>query len=217
MAGFSLYTDDGSMVFDAPFGAREPKPVGGGPVISRIVIPRRKSRTEWVNRDVLGMQLSFFLDDFVSGAGGEIERKCRMLERMWGQEQGDPEPPHLIVRGDPPGCVPNDYHDASHLRWWLEDIQWDDGTYRNSVGNRIRAGGAVILTEVSQDDALSAFGKAARSASGSKPRTYEVRPGDTLSKIATKYKIKGGWKALAKLNNIRDPRHLPVGKKIRLS
>ncbi len=44
--------------------------------------------------------------------------------------------------------------------------------------------------------------------------TYIVKSGDTLSKIASKYNVNGGYMALAKYNNISNPNIINVGQKI---
>ncbi|MEU4694029.1 transglycosylase family protein [Actinoplanes sp. NPDC023714] len=48
--------------------------------------------------------------------------------------------------------------------------------------------------------------------------TYVVKSGDTLAKIAKKYKIKGGWKTLYRLNKDRldSPSVIYVGQRLRL-
>jgi len=49
-------------------------------------------------------------------------------------------------------------------------------------------------------------------------KTYVVRSGDTLSSIATRYHVKGGWHSLAKLNSgiINDPNLIFPGQRIAL-
>ncbi|SDT71771.1 LysM peptidoglycan-binding domain-containing protein [Actinoplanes derwentensis] len=48
--------------------------------------------------------------------------------------------------------------------------------------------------------------------------SYVVRPGDTLAKIAARYHVRGGWKALYRANTatLRSPNRLAVGQRIRL-
>jgi LysM repeat protein len=46
--------------------------------------------------------------------------------------------------------------------------------------------------------------------------TYTVKRGDTLSAIARRYRVKGGWKALAQLNGLSNPNKLKVGQVLRL-
>jgi LysM repeat protein len=60
----------------------------------------------------------------------------------------------------------------------------------------------------------------------SKKKTYAtgtgakitVRPGDTLGKLATRYHVRGGWKALYKANAARvsNPNLIYVGQVLRL-
>lgn len=217
MAGVLLAAEDGSMSVTIPFAADPPRSQGGGPALARIPRPRKKPITEWTNRNELQLAVSFMLDNFVSGDGVTIERKIRLLEKMQGRDQGDPEPHPLIVLGDPPGSIPNDYHDAAHLRWWLEEIQPDDSkTLLNDHGNRVRYTGVLIFTEVVEDEPLGNLKAASHKKKGASAKKYRVKKGDTLSKIAAKYKIKGGWHALAKMNGIRDPKRLKVGQEIRL-
>lgn len=46
--------------------------------------------------------------------------------------------------------------------------------------------------------------------------TYVVKSGDTLSAIAAKYSVKGGYQALASYNGISNPNRLSVGQKIQI-
>lgn len=46
--------------------------------------------------------------------------------------------------------------------------------------------------------------------------TYVVKSGDTLSEIAGKYNVKGGYQALAKYNGISNPNNIRVGQKINI-
>jgi nucleoid-associated protein YgaU len=225
MPGTHIRTEDHSLKVFVPFDEDGPRAQGGGPVLERVKRPRAKPITEWASRDELQLAVSFMFNSIGENAhlgtedeGVEIEQNIRILEKMRGQDAGSPEPPQLIVLGDPEGCIPNDYHDASHLRWWLEEIQADDDkTERNHAGNRTRYAGVLIFTEVVEDEPLGNL-KASnhRNNNTSSASKYTVKKGDTLSGIAKKFKIKGGWHALAKLNKIRDPKRLRVGQVIRL-
>ena len=46
--------------------------------------------------------------------------------------------------------------------------------------------------------------------------TYVVKSGDTLSGIADRYKVSGGYQALAKYNGITNPNKISVGQKIQI-
>ena len=47
-------------------------------------------------------------------------------------------------------------------------------------------------------------------------KSITVRSGDTLAKLARKYKVSGGWKAVAKKNKLRNPNLIFVGQRILL-
>lgn len=48
-------------------------------------------------------------------------------------------------------------------------------------------------------------------------KTVTLRSGDTMSKLARKYNVRGGWKALAKANpQIKNPDVLKVGQRVRI-
>ena len=46
--------------------------------------------------------------------------------------------------------------------------------------------------------------------------TYTVKSGDTLSAIAAKYGVTGGYQALASYNGISNPNKLSVGQKLQI-
>lgn len=214
MPGFTIFTEDRSLRFTPTgFGVKGATQAEGGPVLAKVVRPRRKSLTEWTNREPFVFNVDFYLDNFADGEGVSIEAEIRKLEKMMGIDEGDPEPPHVIILGDPPGCIPHDFHDNSRGRWWVSGVTYeDDKTEKNDAGNRVRVFGSIGLTEVVEDTLL---------VSGLAPKTaqqnrYTVKAGDTLTSIASKLKIKGGWQTLGTLNNIRDPKRLTVGQVIRL-
>lgn len=215
MPGFELYTKGKALHVKLPFGEQAPKPTGGGAIISTVARPRRKALTEWVGDEPLGLVLTYKLTAWESMQGSDIEKKIRTIQRMRGL--GEDEPPQVIVMGDPDGCVPHDYTDAPRRRWWVVAHEEDDGTQRNDVGNRIDVSGTITLLEVSEDTTLGRLPKArSKKKSSKKKKRYTVKKGDTLSGIAAKFKIKGGWKRLAKINNIRDPKSIKPGQVIRL-
>ena len=47
-------------------------------------------------------------------------------------------------------------------------------------------------------------------------RTYTVRSGDTLAKIAAKLHVKGGWHRLASANHLANPNRIHVGQRLHL-
>lgn len=215
MAGFSIFNEDRSLRFTPHgFGEKGATQTAGGPVLAKVVMPQRKEITEWTHREAFAFSVDFYFDSFAEGEGLEIEQEIRKLERMMGIDEGDPEPPHVIVQGDPPGCIPHDFHDNSRGRWWVSGVAYDDDkTERNSAGNRIRVFGIINLTEVNEGQLLTEGGIQPKSVTQTR---YTVKKGDTLTSIARKQKVAGGWQALAKLNKIRDPKRITVGQVIRL-
>ncbi|SFF45346.1 LysM domain-containing protein [Actinoplanes philippinensis] len=49
-------------------------------------------------------------------------------------------------------------------------------------------------------------------------KSYVVRRGDTLARIAARHDVRGGWRALYRMNSdvLRSPHHLRVGQRLKL-
>lgn len=219
MPGFTLETEDGGTSVYFPFGEAAPRATGGGPAIGRVARPKAKPLTEYTSQTeqqiVLSFKLSSFDDDEPRAAANE--RKLRKLYRLWGIDKSSDDPELLIVTGDPAGAIPYDSNSHPGKRWWLEDVSEDDGAIRNDKGNRMLVSGTVTLTEFVEDEGLDTL-KVKKKKKGTKAKHYTVKKGDTLSKIAARLKIKGGWKTLQKLNpKIRDPKNIKPGDRIRIS
>jgi nucleoid-associated protein YgaU len=75
-----------------------------------------------------------------------------------------------------------------------------------------------VLVERSPSRRAASKGK--QGTTGSRGRkTYTVKQGDTLPKIAARadvYGDAGKWKAIAHANGIRDPRSLKVGRVLKI-
>jgi hypothetical protein len=198
---------------------------------SRVARPHRKALTEWVGRDSVSIQIEFLVDtvdDDTPGTGVFVENQCRDLESIGGVESTDPEPPLCRLSSTPAPLMPHGYHRATHVKWFLDTLAWDaDQTIYNRAGNRVRAAGTLTMTQFVEDTRLQGLSASKRrktnrgstKRSGSKKKTYVVKPGDTLSSIAAKKSIYGDsskWHAIARANKIRDPRHLKVGTRLRI-
>jgi len=59
--------------------------------------------------------------------------------------------------------------------------------------------------------------KKATATKATRGKTVTVRSGDTLAKIARTYKVKGGWKALARINKLKNPNFIWIGQRIKLA
>lgn len=196
---------------------------------SRVPRPRKKALTEWVGRDSMSIEIEFLIDAFaqfdVRFPGVFVEKNIRALERMAGIDRDDPEPPLIEVTSVPAKLIPHNEVRASHVKWFIDALVWDRNTIITlSSGNRVRAGGTVTITQFVEDermDTKTAVEKRKRDSAekGASKKTYIVRPGDTLSKIAARKDIYGDaskWKRIATANGIRDPKKLKVGKKLKI-
>jgi hypothetical protein len=194
-------------------------PTGGYGGWSRVARPRKKALTEWVGRDSMSIEIPFLFDaytDPMENPGLWIEDQIRSLERMAGIDAGDPEPPLIEVTSNPEKLIPHNEKRAGHVDWFVESITWDpELTIVNNVGNRLRAGGTCVITQYVKDEKLETSAtknrkkKTNKNSKGGTRKTYVIRPGDTLPKIAARKEVYGDpkeWKKIAKANKIRDPR-----------
>lgn len=190
---------------------------------SRVARPRRMALTEWVGRDALSVSFDFILDDFAEGKGIYVESQCQILDELCGVEEGDPEPPLLTLESNPAALMPHGAHRASDNKWFIETLVWDQESIRyNSSGNRTRAKATIQLTVHVEDERLSAAAATrakAKTTTGSKLKTYTVRKGDNLQKIAARkdvYNDSTQWKKIATANKIRDPKKLKTGRVLKI-
>lgn len=199
---------------------RAPVVVAGYGGWSRVARPKRKAITEWVGRDSVSVSIAFVVDVFDEQVYDEyVEDQCRDLESMAGVEITDPEPPLLRLESKPTLLMPHGYARASHVSWFVENITWDAEMTRYSHdGNRVRAGGEMILTQFVADVRVHPA-KANRNSRSNKRGKYTVRKNDSLTKIAARKDIYGDatkWKRIAKANNIRDPKSIHVGQVLKI-
>lgn len=139
---------------------------------------------------------------------GSVEPEVAALRALGGREGAYDPPPVLAIRG-------RGLH-RPDLDWIMSEIEWGDAERRERDGRRVYQEGTVTLLQYSP--VVGVVESAAKRARKPRGRTYIVRHGDTLAKIAAKQHVKGGWKVLAKLNHIRDPNRLQkyLGKPIKL-
>lgn len=192
---------------------------GGWDEIAR---PRRIGMATWNGYPALRLSIPIVFNSVglgnpaVQPSGAAIERDIALLEGMARSPRPAKEPPAISL----------DCHGAliphkDIKKWVIENIEWGDAL-RNSSGDRIRQDATVTLMEKIEDAAIeerSAANRAREKSGQTKkhPGRYTVKKGDTLSKIA---RVLLGdadrWVEIAKLNNIRDPRTLKVGRVLKL-
>lgn len=186
---------------------------GGWQVVSR---ERRIGLTQWQGKDPLRMSVPLLFDGVRSGQGQELA--ISHLSRMALPPQGGGEPPVVTISGR---GVPS----PGPTQWVIENLQWGSNVMwdfdDSGVMSRVRQDVVVNLLEYRGDDrvafrALQPGLKPGKSTSGW-PKTYTVKSGDTLQKIAAHfYKNASKWKQIATANNIRDPKKLKVNSTIRI-
>lgn len=192
---------------------------------SRVARPRKKAITEWVGRDSASITIEFMLDTVEDEDGLYVRTQERALEHLAGLDQDDPEPPLVRLNSIPEALIPHNEHHAGHVKWFVDSLVWNaEVKMSNRVGNPIRIGGTIVLTQYVADERLENLSSAekrrnAGTKKGATQKTYTVKVGDTLSKIAARKDIYGDaskWKKIATANGIRDPKKLTVGKKLKI-
>lgn len=112
--------------------------------------------------------------------------------------------------------------------WRLTDISIISDQRKFGTNQITRADVTLTLTEHVAEPGPSAAKKKKHKAGGgksgsgdggqrSKPRTYTVRAGDTLSRIAVKfYGDANRWHRIARANHLRDPNHIYPGQRLKI-
>jgi hypothetical protein len=215
-----LHAEEPDLTCEAWLSEDVPTPTGGGGGHETITLPKRRPVVVWKQAGLWTMTLGLVFDRF--SVGESVAGEYADLLRMWRPRDESDEPPTLRI--DAPGdAVP-----LQHLSWVITDLTWGPAE-ANSAGNRARQQFNLTLTEWNPDERLEfspaatpSKARRAKRKSKSKASTrrapYVVHSGDTLSEIAQKLHIKGGWRALAEAQHppITDPRSLRVGQHLRM-
>lgn len=218
---FDIWSEDNTIRFTSNFGdgpAIVTEGYAGWQVIS---VPKSVGVTVWQGRNPMAIEIPFMidyfpLDDELDNPGIACENQVTNLERLCGVG-GRSQPSICCVDGG--GMIPHDYTIYSLHRWVIEQVSWDkDMEIRaRTTGRRMRCGGVLTIRQfMTPAELLQRIGPRDRA---SKPKFYTVKKGDTLEKIAARRDVYGDankWKKIADANNLRDPRSLRVGKKLRI-
>jgi LysM domain len=181
--------------------------------------PKRPASTEWNGQPLRSLDIPVLFDGWRTKI--DVEEPCRILE-AWGRiPPGAREPAILQVV----------YGSYTPLRWVVNGLAWGD-ELRNHRGRRVRANVTVTLLEhrdaiVALTPVQRATPAPSRASSPGKPssgaavrpsgKTYIVRSGDNLSKIAQSQLGKASrWPEIARLNGLRDPDKVTAGQRLRL-
>jgi len=218
---FTITSQEDGTRFQASFGDGAPLVTdgyGGWQVVNR---PKAVGVVEWQGRNPLAIEIPFMIDYFMSDDAAEIrspgihcETQVRRLERLLGVGMAH-QPP--ICRVDSQGVIPHDYTLNKGKFWVVESVSWDrELELRHPItGRRIRCGGTMTVRQfITPHDILHNIRAGDKAAV---PKTYRVKGGDTLSKIANKfYGDPQKWKIIADANHIRDRRQLKFGQVLKI-
>ncbi len=227
--------DPGTWYFEEinPEGGRQPYNVSGwcdGAVVptagyggwSRVARPRKKALTEWIGRDSLSLTIDFKMGERnrdSSADQNDLAQRIRNLEHLAALDINDPEPPRFRLRSTPAGVIPHDYSNATQVEWFIETLNWDKNAFvKDSGGDYLTAGGTMVVTQYVAPEKPRP-GKTSKKKNSGRRKTYRVRAGDTLQKIAARKDVYGNakqWKKIAKANKIRDPKKLKTGRLLKI-
>jgi len=146
-------------------------------------------------------------------ANRSVEAACLKLERMTEPVRwpgGIVQPPTVRVAG----AVP-------HVDWTfvIGDLAWGPALRDERTHSRLRQGVTVTFLRYAPFDLVAANGSAAKAREKIKPhkKTYRVKQGDDLSKIAARVLGHGNlWREIAARNGIRDPKAIHAGEILKL-
>jgi LysM repeat protein len=176
---------------------------GGWTVINR---PHRKGLTSWTGRNPLRMDIDIVISDFKNG--GSVEPQIQALMEMASPVLSNPtRTPAVKIHGDALIHKEKDYV--------IENLTFGLTERNHDKGHRTRQLVTVSLLEYVDGGDLKE--NTVKPGHNIKYRKYTIKKGDTLQKIAKRFLDDyRRWKEIAKLNNLHDPRHPPVGKTIRI-
>lgn len=160
--------------------------------------PKREGFMNWEGRSLLRQKIPVLLDGFSTGQS--VQPLYDFLEGL-AHSTGGP-PPVLQLRGPI-------HH--SEFKWVIESLEWDEDAQRHESGALARQGATLTFAEYEAPDIARRLRKG--------PRTYKVKRGDTLQKIAAKQLGSSKrWQEIYKRNRrkIKDPRKLKVGLELTL-
>jgi nucleoid-associated protein YgaU len=190
-----------------PNGASLSDGVGGWSEVTR---PRKPGAVEWLGTAPVKATVELLLDAWKTG--GTIVTALNSV-RVMAPLDPSTEPPVVYVYGVV--GIP------STLPFVVQSLDLSDWQLRKD-GQPARVTATFSLLEHRTSDIVTRSSPAKRSSSrnskpSGKPRKYVVRKGDTLGGIAaTELGSASRWPEIAKLNGLRSPNNIPVGKSLKL-
>ena len=195
---------------------------GGWQVISR---KKKVGIVDWAGVDPFRMSIGLMLDAWSPNAlptavQGLVEDECQNLALLSQAQRG--------INARPP-AIKFDTHDNNNLpkpnaTWVIENIQWGNAIRNRDTGLRERQQVTLSLLELIEDTTFNTLSPAltrrtAVIGNGSLafPKTYTVKPGETMGNIASRiYGKESKWHLIANANGIRDPGSITVGQVLKI-
>lgn len=177
----------------------------------------RRSFTEWQGAQGYELQMPLVFDAWMhdpqrNSSRNSVEGPIIALQRLC--EKLDNKPRTPIFTFDAGGYVPHDYtHDHTKL-WVVQAVDWGDYLINKNHGQRTRQPLTLTIWEWIPDQVAQSNN---RFPTRPVPKTYRIKRGDTLIKIAVYFYGDGSkWRDIARLNRLQNPNHPKVGKVIKL-
>lgn len=171
---------------------------------SVIALPKRSAVSAWLGRT--GLMLMAVPIVVGHADGTPLHVAASDLEKMYRPADDTDQPPVVKIRSAGT-AVP-----YQNLDYVVADLAWGDMT-GNPGGSRVMQKLTVTLLEYRADEVLQ---QQKAKAPKHRDRSYTVKAGDTLTLIAKRFNVKGGWKAIGNLQHppIRDPRSIHTGQRL---
>lgn len=218
----TLTSANPSLLVSALFDATAPVITSGYGGWVEIARPKRKALTDWQGSAPFRLQFGLILDAF-DDAPHNVEQDIIRLERMATRGPHDQRPPTIRINDKDHGGGGRLPH--NNLTWVIESLTWGDCIRQSETGDRTRQVVAVTLLELVEDAIIGKLSPANNARNISKIRGGQalstriiVKQGETsLQQVAARALGDAKkWKALAKANNIRDPKKIYTGQQLRI-
>ena len=200
------------------FGDTAPAPAftGGGQDWTEVGLPFRTSVTVWRGRSLVTLTLPIVLQGIPgpdSDGAQQVYEAMVYLEKMWRPDDDLTAPPIVKLKPSTGSIVP-----FFNFDWVIQDLGWGEAVAMNDTMERWQQKFTLVLLQHRGDEKLQVFTPTTAQPSR-KTRSYTVKHGDTLSSIARKLKVKGGWQALGNNQHprITDPRRVKAGQVLNLA
>jgi hypothetical protein len=185
---------------------------GGVGGTSTIDIPGDVQAVDWQTHPPYQLTVPLMFDGFATG--DPVNGSINKLYRMARARRGDRRPPSVEIHGPVPLPAP------SGIRWLVENIDQGDEVVRpDDGGPRLRQDLVLTLVQDRHPHLVVREEPPSHRHRRASYKKYRVKKSDLkggLRGIAHRLKVKGGWKAIAKLNHIRDPKKIHAGQVLKI-